>query len=78
MMHFHLDHYPPWGKLAEGVKTANNPGAPCSFEKIHGMRVWDYFDIHPERSANFSQAMKNIDALGMHIRELVYFRAYRP
>jgi hypothetical protein len=51
-------HWQAWGRLLETVRT----GA-TSFELVHGMTLFDYFDQHPDAAALESQAMSSVTAV---------------
>jgi hypothetical protein len=51
-------HWGPWGRLLETVRT----GA-TSFESVHGMTSFDYFDRHPDAAVLFSQALSCVTAV---------------
>jgi hypothetical protein len=55
-------HWLPWGRLLETVRT----GA-TSFDLVHGMTLFDYYDQHPDATAGVSlleaQAMSSVTAV---------------
>ena len=44
-----------WARLADGVRTGDNP-----FQLEHGTDIWSYRQAHPEEAAIFSAAMNSI------------------
>ncbi|MGI8579567.1 MAG: methyltransferase [Solirubrobacteraceae bacterium] len=44
-----------WGGLLESVRTGQS-----SFERVHGMSVWDWFAAHPEEEKLFAAAMRAV------------------
>ena len=46
------DHYAAWGNLLQSVKTGE-----IAFDDVHHTSVWEYYESHPLRGANFNKAM---------------------
>jgi hypothetical protein len=51
-------HWQAWGRLLETVRTG-----VTSFELVHGMTLFDYYDQHPDAAALESQAMSSVTAV---------------
>ena len=50
-----------WGRYTDVVRTGTNKFA----EQNGGLDAWAYLRAKPKHEENFSQAMRNIDSLGM-------------
>ncbi|MEO5946596.1 MAG: methyltransferase [Chitinophagaceae bacterium] len=46
------DHYAAWGNLLYSIKTGK-----IAFDKVEGMDIWKYYEMHPEEGSNFMKAM---------------------
>jgi hypothetical protein len=49
------EHYKSWGEFLYSVQT----GKPA-FDKVYGIRPFDYLSQHPEQGANFDAAMTSV------------------
>ena len=49
------DHYAAWGSLLQSVKTGN-----IAFNEVHHTSIWEYYEGHPVKGANFNKAMAGI------------------
>jgi hypothetical protein len=48
-------HWSSWGQLGHSIKTGER-----AFDRVHGMRDWDYYATHAEAGAIFDKAMSAI------------------
>jgi DNA-binding transcriptional ArsR family regulator len=67
------DHYAPWGKLTEAVRTGRS-----AFDLMYGVPVFDWLADHPDSAATFDRAMSNFTAtLAKQVASMFDFSAYR-
>lgn len=68
------DHYNSWGNLLYTIKTGNT-----AFDKVEGMPVWTYYEMHPEEGINFVKAMAGLtDAAVMNVIPAYDFSSLKP
>jgi O-methyltransferase/methyltransferase family protein len=66
------DHYVPWGRLTEAVRTGRS-----AFDLTYGQPVFDWLAAHPQSAAIFDRAMSNFTAtLARHVASRFDFSAY--